>query len=98
MNRDRARSGMQPHPLASATSVDQRRDLFIRTRDDNPTSVARELLSNAIHALSSKTRSEDRLSAHEVADVPSGYARYFQASGVKPFRCVRPSSAVHRVQ
>src|SRR5262245_3307263 len=78
MNGNRAGSRVQPHPLASATGVDERRDVFILTRDDDPASVVCKLLSNAIQALSSKSLSEDTLSVHEMADVPSDKARNLQ--------------------
>src|SRR5262245_874114 len=78
MNGNRPGSRLQPHPLASATGVDKRRDVLINTRDDDPASIACELLSNAIQALSSKTLSEDTLPVHETTDVPSGNARNLQ--------------------
>src|SRR5262245_6258658 len=99
MNGNGARSRLQPHPLASATGVDQRRDVFILTRDKDPPSEVCELLSNAIQTLFSKALSEDSLAGHEAADVPSRKARNPQ--GVRreavamgpPIRC-RPAYPV----
>src|SRR5262245_4716691 len=78
MNGNGARSRLQPHPLASATGVDQRRDVFILTRDQDPPSIVCKLLSNAGQRLTSKALSEDTLSVHETTDVPSGKACHLQ--------------------
>src|SRR5262245_65922738 len=71
MNGNGARSRLQPHPLASATGVDQRRDVFILTRDQDPPSIGCKLLSNTAQRLTSKTLSQHTLSVHETTDVRS---------------------------
>src|SRR5262245_36932992 len=72
MHTNRPSSCFQPHPLAAATGIDQCRDAFIVARDHYPTTVAGELLPDAIDTLLPKQLAEDRLLGHEVANVPPG--------------------------
>src|SRR5262245_13621265 len=78
MHANRPGPCFQPHPLATATSVDESRDAFVAARNHHPTAVAGQLLLDTVETLLPKTLPEDRLLVHEMANVPPGNPGYVQ--------------------